>query len=80
VDDLKLKVDKLTKYWDRSFAGTATASPGVFSAYPSSSEQTAAPTSTENMAARPSEHHVFMTTRVDGLGGMLLNSIPRPMV
>jgi hypothetical protein len=69
VDDLKLKVNKMTKYWDRSFAGAATTSPGVFSASPSSLEQTAAPTSAENTAARPSGHHVFMTTWVDGIGG-----------
>jgi hypothetical protein len=41
VDDLKLKVDKLTKYWDRSFLDNATTSIGLISQPPSALEQTA---------------------------------------
>lgn len=70
MDDLNLKVDKLTKYWDCSFIGSATVSPGVFSASPSSSEQTIAPTSADNTAAQPNGHHVVLTPRADGIGGL----------
>jgi hypothetical protein len=38
VDDLKLKVDKLTKYWDRSLLDQVTASTGVISSAPPMSE------------------------------------------
>jgi hypothetical protein len=68
VDDLKLKVDKLTKYWDRSFLDQATASTGVISSAPPMSEQTAARSPVDNTTAWPSGHHVFSTTWADGIG------------
>jgi len=68
MDDLKLKVDKLTKYWDRSFLDNATASIGLISQPPPVLEQTAARSSTDFMAARPSGHHVETTPRADGIG------------
>jgi hypothetical protein len=34
VDDLKLKVDKLTKYWDRTFLDNASALTGLISPPP----------------------------------------------
>ncbi|CAD6254940.1 unnamed protein product [Miscanthus lutarioriparius] len=67
VDDVKLKVDKLTKYWDRSFLDQAAASTGVISSAPPILEQTAACSPASNTAARPSGHHVFSTTRADGI-------------
>jgi hypothetical protein len=71
VHDLKLKVDKLTKYWDRSLLDNATASTGVISHVPYSSEQAPAPTSAGTMVARPNGHHVELNPRVDGVGGKL---------
>ncbi|CAD6224880.1 unnamed protein product [Miscanthus lutarioriparius] len=68
MDDLKLKVDKLTKYWDRSFLDNATASTGLISQPPSALEQTAARSSANLTAARPSGHHVETTPRADGIG------------
>jgi len=68
VDDLKLKVDKLTKYWDRSLVDAMSAVTGVISPSPQVWEQTAARPSAGIMAARPSGHHVELTTREDGIG------------
>jgi hypothetical protein len=71
VHDLKLKVDKLAKYWDRSLLDNATASTGVISHVPPSSEQTAARPSVGTTVAWPSGHHVETMPRVDGVGGKL---------
>ncbi|CAD6260028.1 unnamed protein product [Miscanthus lutarioriparius] len=79
VDDLKLKVDKLTKYWDRSFLDNATASTGLISPPPSALEQTAARPSAGITAARPSGHHYESTTRVDGIGENSSQSHSPPM-
>ena len=68
-DDLKLKMTKLTKYYDRSVLDNPRASLGVISFGPSSVEQTAAPTSAGVSAARPSGHGASLTTRVDGVEG-----------
>jgi hypothetical protein len=71
VHDLKLKVDKLAKYWDRSLLDNDTASTGVISHVPPSSEQTTAHPSVGTTTARPSRHHVKTMPRVDGVGGKL---------
>lgn len=68
VDDLKLKMSKLTKYMDRSVIDNPSASIGVISSAPSSVEHAAAHTPADYSAARPSGHGVLPTTRVDGLG------------
>jgi hypothetical protein len=71
VDDLKLKMSKLTKYMDRSVFDNSPASIGLISSSPQLPEQTAACSSAGNTAARPSGHHDDMTPRVDGEGGKL---------
>jgi hypothetical protein len=75
VDDLKLKVDKMTKYWDLSFLDNTVVSTGLINPPPPVSEQTAARSSAGITAARPNVHRVEMTTRADGVGG---NSSPNP--
>ncbi|XP_066357372.1 uncharacterized protein [Miscanthus floridulus] len=68
VDDLKLKMSKLTKYWDRSVLDEQNGSSGLISPIPV--EPTAARSSAGLTVARPSGHGVDSTTRVDGFGGI----------
>jgi hypothetical protein len=68
VDDLKLKMNKLTKYMDRSFLDNSDVG-GVISLGPSTVEQAAASAPADTSAAQPSGHDVLPTTRVDGFGG-----------
>ena len=68
MDDLKLKVDKLTKYWDRSLLDNVAASTGVISHVPLQLEQTTARPSAGTLAAQPSGHHDALITRADGIG------------
>lgn len=72
VDDLKLKMSKLTKYWDRSVLDQPSGSSGLISLVPT--EQTAVRSSIGLTIARPSGHDVETTTWVDGLRG-----IPSPI-
>lgn len=66
VDDLQLKMTKLTKYRDRSVFDNSMVSTGVISPVPV--EQAAARSSAGFMAAQPSGHGVDMSTRADGFG------------
>lgn len=68
VDDLKLKVNKLMKYWDRSFLDNATVSTGLISPSPHQLEQTATRSLAGITAAWPSGHHDASITQVDGIG------------
>ncbi|CAD6232446.1 unnamed protein product [Miscanthus lutarioriparius] len=67
VDDLKLKMSKLTIYWDRSVLDQASGSSGLISQGPVA--PTAARSSADITVARPNGHGVETTTRADGIGG-----------
>jgi hypothetical protein len=88
VDDLKLKMKKLTMYMDRSILDQASASMGLISTVPPQSEQATARPSAGFMVARPSGHRVEHATRVDGIGDSSsqfhcpangMNTIPNPV-
>jgi hypothetical protein len=68
VDNLKLKMTKLTKYYDRCVLDNPSASIGLFTVVSPPVEQAAIASSADLSAARPSGHCVFTTTRVDGAG------------
>jgi hypothetical protein len=68
VDDLKLKMSKLTKYYDRSVFDNPPALSGLPTVISPQVEQTAAASSAEQTAARPNGHDIFTTTRMDGAG------------
>ena len=72
VDDLKLKMSKLTKYWDGSVLDQPSGSSGLTSLVPV--EQTIVRSSIGLTVAQPSGHGVETTTWVDGLRG-----IPSPI-
>lgn len=68
MDDLKLKITELTKYYDRSVFDNPPATAGIITVVQSPVEQTATSSPAEKMATRPSGHGVPVTTRVDGIG------------
>lgn len=69
VDDLKLKMHKLTKYWDRFVLDQLDDSSGLISPVPVG--HTAACPFAGETVARPNGHSVGPTTRVDAIGGNL---------
>jgi hypothetical protein len=68
VDDLKLKITKLTKYYDRSIFDKPPMTADIITVTQSPIGQTAASLLAETTAARPSGHGVPVTTQVDGIG------------
>ena len=60
VDDLRLRIGKLDKYWNRSMIDSATAhiEPAIFTEPPVKSERHVAPASAGYKAARPNGHGV----------------------
>lgn len=67
VDDLKLRMSKLTIYWDRSVLNQASGSSGLNSQGPM--EPTATRSSADITVAQPNGHGVKTTTRADGIRG-----------
>jgi hypothetical protein len=70
VDDLRLRIGKLDKYWNRSVIETAAVhvEPAIFPDPPLKSEQHAAPSPAGYMAARPDGHRVDNHHRENGYG------------
>jgi hypothetical protein len=70
VDDMRLRLGKLDKFWARSVLETASpfTEPGIFTDPNVKSEQHAAPTSAGYQAARPIGHRVDLHHLEDGHG------------
>jgi hypothetical protein len=68
MDDLELKMSKLTQLMDRSILGNPQALTGLISGSPPIMEQAAERSPAGITVARPSGHHIETTTRVDGIG------------
>jgi hypothetical protein len=67
IDDLRLRLTKLDKYWNRSIADNVT-EPALFNEPPVKLEQHAATSSTGYMAARPNGRRIDNHHREDGYG------------
>jgi hypothetical protein len=83
VDDLRLRIGRLDKYWNQSVIVNTAAfiEPGIFTEPPVTVEQYAAPTSAGYTAARPNGHRDEHHHREDDYGVVTTSTlIPRSRV
>lgn len=70
VDDVKLELGKVTRFWDRSLRERGVQEPPIFPSPQSAMERSPAPPGVDG----PAGHRVDPTTRDDGFGSVLIHS------